>query len=516
MLLIHDPARWLRPPEGWLEVDENHPLADDLKLGIPLTEQYGMGTLNVPFVAYPHMMADFGASGWPHFGPTSPFLYNDTPYGFKAYTGQGSSTDSHAMRRLTIASDERTRHLQFDDARGFLCCSWMPGVGQGQNGGYGVKIINHNNQTIDSGVNLQYFNGGTLANPDHGVAVGFGDNGTSTTEVFQHDAVNTGNWTKLEKDGDLTPHHWILSWKTSEYSIWRNGVRVVSAASRTQTIGYSNAYMMLGLGSITTGLNYLGTFWNFYGGDAIIDDALAMFLYEHQWGIYKPRAERLYNFPLGVAAGGTEIEVPTSNIVWTGYAPSLTLSITPAESALSWTGYAPLIDFSITPGESAITWTGFAPTVDIDASRTVYPGVGTLSWTGYAPSLTFSITPAESGISWTGYAPTVSQNRDIEPGVGTLSWTGYAPSLSQDRSITPGVADIDWTGYAPSLTLSITPGIASISWTGYAPVVTAGAIPDAADQRTISIDAQSRDIERSRDTDGIIVPDRGITTNVEA
>jgi hypothetical protein len=146
---------------------------------------------------------------------------------------------------------------------------------------------------------------------------------------------------------------------------------------------------------------------------------------------------------------------------------------------------------------------------------TIEVPTGDIDWTGYAPSLALSITPAESGISWTGYAPTVSQNRDIEPGVGALSWTGYAPSLAQDRSITPGVADIDWTGYAPSLALSITPAESGISWTGYAPVITAGLVPDAPDQRTISIDAQSRDIERSRDTDGIIVSDRGITTNVE-
>lgn len=104
----------------------------------------------------------------------------------------------------------------------------------------------------------------------------------------------------------------------------------------------------------------------------------------------------------------------------------------------------------------------------------VEPGTGALEFTGYAPTITVSVgvSPGPALLEFTGYAPTAMARVSVSPAVGELEFSGEAPTaLVAFRRARPGTAELEWEGYAPTIGVrsTVSPGPAELEFEGFPP-----------------------------------------------
>ena len=124
-------------------------------------------------------------------------------------------------------------------------------------------------------------------------------------------------------------------------------------------------------------------------------------------------------------------------VIVNGFPPAWVAETQNIDVALTgggWVVEAAGVPTSVTPGAGSVVFTGFAPSVSL--GLTVSPGAGSVVFTGETPTLTLGLTlaPGAGAVTITGKTPSLTLGLTIVLGAGSVVLTGYAPAIS---GITP-------------------------------------------------------------------------------
>jgi hypothetical protein len=162
---------------------------------------------------------------------------------------------------------------------------------------------------------------------------------------------------------------------------------------------------------------------------------------------------------------GTEVTVPTAELVLAVFAPTVTspVIVTPAVLALVTSPFAPAVSTPVlvTPGVTALVITAFAPALTTPVVIT--PPTTALVISSFIPAVVTPrtvIVPATS-LVLTPLTPVVGLSHVITPGTLALVLTTYGPQAGNPRIIIPGVVGLTITTFAPTVPtlLNLTVGL---------------------------------------------------------
>jgi hypothetical protein len=161
----------------------------------------------------------------------------------------------------------------------------------------------------------------------------------------------------------------------------------------------------------------------------------------------------------------TSIEIPTGELLLTGFAPIIPKILAPGTGQLLLEGFAPSLPKIVATGTGQLLLEGFAPTLTIPTIVTI--PTGDLVVTGFAPSIPKILLIPTGELTLTGFAPSIP--KIIAPGTGQLLLTGFAPSIP--KIVQPGTGALLLTGFAPSIPKIIAPGTGQLLLEGYPPEI---------------------------------------------